>query len=244
MISDLDLSAYLDGELDETRRREVESELAGDPSLALRLDTLRGDMDRLRRVHAPLAAQNLPARLIAATRPRRSQILQRAAIAALGLAASVVLALWLGGVLPVHPQVEPIVAEAIAARDGTMLPDHAATSAELQPPGRDALLQAALARPLRVPSLDKAGFALQSLATYDDPHHGRSVEITYRDARQRIFTVYLRAAGTGDRFELRQQDGLQVCLWQTDSLGVVMLGDMQAREMLRLASLTYADLEF
>jgi hypothetical protein len=37
---------------------------------------------------------------------------------------------------------------------------------------------------------------------------------------------------------------LQVCVWQNDDLSVVMLGEMPAHEMLRVATATYADLNF
>jgi hypothetical protein len=37
---------------------------------------------------------------------------------------------------------------------------------------------------------------------------------------------------------------MQVCIWQNDDLSVVMLGRMPAHEMLRVATATYADLNF
>jgi hypothetical protein len=110
---------------------------------------------------------------------------------------------------------------------------------------RDAALQSVLHLPVRVPDLERAGFELARMQLFDENTERKSVQLTYRDQKARSFTVYLRGPAGSDRFDLRQHGNLQVCIWQNDSLGVVMLGgDMTAREMLRVATLTYTDLEF
>jgi anti-sigma factor RsiW len=138
-----------------------------------------------------------------------------------------------------------MVAEALSARDGAARPVREVTLDQLTSHGaRDQVLQTALAVPVRVPDLERAGFELAGIKLYDEGGGRQAVQIAYRDRQARSFTVYLRTPTGTDRFELQQRGALQVCIWQNDSLGVVMLGDMSAREMLRVATLTYADLEF
>ena len=47
-----------------------------------------------------------------------------------------------------------------------------------------------------------------------------------------------------DPFDMHQRGKTQICVWQNDDLSVVMTGDMSAREMLKVANLTYSDLNF
>ncbi len=56
---------------------------------------------------------------------------------------------------------------------------------------------------------------------------------------------FICAAPAGpDRFDIHRRGNTQICVWQNDDLSVVMTGDMSAREMLKVANLTYNDLNF
>ena len=65
-----------------------------------------------------------------------------------------------------------------------------------------------------------------------------------RDRNGVLFTMYMRQTAGADRFELSRRKDMQVCIWQNDDLSVVMLGEMPAHEMLKVATATYADLNF
>jgi hypothetical protein len=57
------LMAYVDGELDEARRREIESALARDPELARRVEEQRALRTRLAQAFAPVLRQPVPGHL-------------------------------------------------------------------------------------------------------------------------------------------------------------------------------------
>ncbi|MFP5330263.1 MAG: anti-sigma factor family protein, partial [Alphaproteobacteria bacterium] len=57
------LMAFLDGELDEAGRAEVEAAIAADPALAARLEAQRRLRDRLRAHYGPVADEPVPDRL-------------------------------------------------------------------------------------------------------------------------------------------------------------------------------------
>lgn len=59
-ISDLDLTAYIDGELDADRVRAVEDAVSRDAGLAARIAAYRADKSMLKRIYAPLAEHSIP----------------------------------------------------------------------------------------------------------------------------------------------------------------------------------------
>ena len=63
-----------------------------------------------------------------------------------------------------------------------------------------------------------------------------------RDAAARHFTVYLKPSSGTPRFDMIKRGDVRICVWQDDVLGAVMLGEMSAAEMLRIASLAYSGL--
>ena len=70
------LMAYLDGQLDETTRAEVEAHLAANPDAALELSQLHRQSDAIRTLYGPAAAEPVPSRLdphrLALARSRRT----------------------------------------------------------------------------------------------------------------------------------------------------------------------------
>jgi hypothetical protein len=42
--------------------------------------------------------------------------------------------------------------------------------------------------------------------------------------------------------DLVERDGMRICIWQDEVLSTVMLGEMSAGEMARIASLAYSGL--
>ena len=104
--------------------------------------------------------------------------------------------------------------------------------------------QAALAVPVKVPNLEKAGFKLIAISAYPDKGGHKALQLSYRDRNGVLFTMYMRQTAGGDRFEMSSRRNMQICVWQNDALSVVMLGEIPAHEMLKVATATYADLNF
>ena len=67
-----ELVAYIDGELDARRRREIEQMARQDAALARRIEALREQTLKLRQAFDPLLDEAVPARLLRGVRPRRA----------------------------------------------------------------------------------------------------------------------------------------------------------------------------
>ncbi|GJG94579.1 anti-sigma factor [Cupriavidus pauculus] len=93
MPTEPELHAYVDGELDETRRQQIDALIATHPDLARQVEQIRQDMQRLRASMEPPPA-DIPARLdpFRIRRAQRDRARHRVAIAA-----SLVMALAVGG---------------------------------------------------------------------------------------------------------------------------------------------------
>jgi anti-sigma factor RsiW len=251
ILTDEELHAFIDGELDEARTEAVAAIIAGSPELSERMERFALDKDMIARAYGPLIDLPLPDSMrLAVTQggTRRPVVPARAPVrffpAAMALAAAIVAAViaypvlsGLGG--------DPLVAEALAVRDGQVHAERQFADAEIASAAlRDQLVETALSVPVKVPNLEKAGYRLTAITAYPDRGGHKALQLSYRDRNGVLFTMYMRQTAGGDRFELSRRKDMQVCIWQNDDLSVVMLGQMPAHEMLRVATATYADLNF
>ena len=248
ILSEEELHAFIDGELDDARADAVAAIIAGSPELSERVEYFVIDKDMIARAYGPLIEQPVPASLRQAVTGARPAAPARAPMrflpAAMALAAAIVAAVIaypilssLGG--------DPLVADALAVRDGHVHAERQFADTEIASAAtRDQLVETALSVPVKVPNLEKAGYKLTAITAYPDKGGHNALQISYRDRNGVLFTMYMRQTAGGDRFELSQRKDMQVCIWQNDDLSVVMLGQMPAHEMLRVATATYADLNF
>jgi anti-sigma factor RsiW len=109
---------------------------------------------------------------------------------------------------------------------------------------KDQIAENTLAKPVKVPDLEKAGYVLKGIAVFAKAHAEHSLQARYENSAGQSFVVYMRSSAGPDRFDMQQRGKTQICVWQNDDLSVVMTGDMSAREMLKVANLTYSDLNF
>jgi len=249
VLTDEDLNAFIDGELDEARDIAVAAVIAASPELSERVERLILDKDMIARVYGPLIEQPVPdalRQMVTRHRPaaEHARMPRRFLPAAMALAAAIVAAVI---VYPKMSGVEadPLVAEALAARSGEVHAERQYADSDISAEAaRDGLAQAALAVPVKVPNLEKAGFKLVGISAYPDKGGHKALQISYRDKGGTLFTMFMRQTAGADRFELSSRRNMQVCVWQNDDLSVVMLGEMPAHEMLKVATATYADLNF
>lgn len=250
-VSDEQLHAYIDGELDPAEARRIEAIIAASPELTLQVEQFRADKALIHRTYAPLIEQPLPAAMFEALeRPRRRRFAFRFNISLFPAGALTAAALLVVGLLA-YPNLigagdDPLVAEAIAAQDGELR-----TVSNLGPDtvNGDRVAEETLAAPIKIPNLEKAGYVLKGIAVVArkaDARQadGRALQARYGNGAGKSFIVYMRRSSGPDRFELEQRGQTQVCIWQNDELSVVMTGDMSAKEMLKVANLTYNDLNF
>jgi anti-sigma factor RsiW len=241
-VTELDLHAYIDGELSPERAAAVEAAMASDPILAGWVHDFQADRQALVDTYRRLADAPVPAALLkaASTPParrrlpgHRARIIGFAVVGAAALAACLVLVL-----MPRAPR-DPAIEQAMTARDNGRIPSHELKGHDLA--NVDAAAKAMsdmLGNATRVPDLSKAGFALVSTDIYGS----EAVQLRYQDARQRLFTVFLRPSAGPDAFEVTERGPVRICVWQNADLTAVMTGEMSTPELFRLASLTYSSL--
>jgi anti-sigma factor RsiW len=241
-INDVELHAYLDGALDAAHCGAVEAALQRDPALSARLAAFRADKETLQKLYGPLADKPIPDhwRALAEGRPVRSRIGWRRAVAAAGLLLAAFAAFEYRAARQ-EPQTGEIVEAAIAARQGAngqTLP----VSGDAAASHYDAMLSAAVAMPVKTPVLEKLGYRLTTIRLYPAAPGGSAAELLYRDKADRLFTLYLRRSNGDARFDQFERNGLRICIWQDDQLGMVMTGNVSTAAMQRLASLAYTGL--
>jgi anti-sigma factor RsiW len=242
-ITDEDLHALIDGELPEDTRAAVANAVADDADLSRRAALFRTDKARLAEVYGRVADAPLPPRwleLIDRAPSRRRFGFPLQTMAAMAAA----LMLMIGGALVYRqstPSADPIIQEALAARNDALPASAALSSVPFGTASRTAA--ASLHMHVTAPDLSRMGYRLVGMHVYHGMPGGGAVELLYRRGNNGVFALYLRRPSGAPRFDQYKQGSLRVCIWQDDVLGAVMTGEMSAAEMQRLASLAYTGLE-
>ncbi len=243
-MTEAELHAFLDGELEAGRAQIVAGLIEADPILRQRVAAYRSDHERLRTIYQPLIEEPLPARLVRAVTAEpaaRRPIGVWAAGATLAAAAAIALVLWSGALD--RPQ-DGLLAEALAVRNGSVTAEQ--QLADVPAADGDALVAKTLSPSVKIPDLGQEGYKLAGLAVYPDHAHGKAVQLSYSNAQGKRLTVYLHRPTGTDRYEiLPEKQGHRVCIWENQELSAVMVGDgMSEQEMLRTAQRAYHPLNF
>jgi anti-sigma factor RsiW len=244
-IREEDLHAFIDGELSADRAAMVAAALEADPILSARVAVFAADKAALAATFQPIGQQPVPASWIAliqraavATRTARRRLPLRARWA-VGLAACLVLAL--GGVALLEqrgPAEGSILAQAEAARQERTPALARLTGAALADvPSRDAELTHAVGLKLRAPDLARLGWTLVEIDIY-----AKAAALRYRAEGDRTLTLFVHPSTGAPRFDLFETGAVRVCLWQDEVVGAVMMGEMSAGQMMRVAGAAYAAL--
>jgi anti-sigma factor RsiW len=250
LVSQEEMQAFVDGELDLGRAAEFARLVADDPALSGKVDLLRRDKERLEQIYGPLRALPLPEKwlhLINSWSPPQKRSFSglyyyRPAVLAVAASFLVVMGVWLGYHRVWIGSHDAIVAEALDARADSTKPAASFAAESAPPERRNEVLSTSLAMPLKAPDLSKLGYSLADIRVYADVPGGKAVELAYRNAQNTLFTLYLRHPTGPPRVDLTENKGLRICVWQDEVLGTVMLGEMSAGEMARIASLAYSGL--
>jgi anti-sigma factor RsiW len=247
-ITEAELHAFIDGELEDRRIEAVAGLVDADPLLRKRCAAFAADQERLQRIYAPLADEPLPARLLRplisapAPAPRHVAWSWAAAGGVLAAAAAILIMLNTGSAPDLAK--DSLLAEAMAVRDGAEVPERQ-LSADASMTSGGAVMEKALSSAVTIPDLGQEGYKLADLAVYTDHDRGRAVQISYRDEKGHRLTVYLHRPSGADRYEiLPEHNGRRVCIVENQELSRVMIGEMSEQQMLRVASLSYDALRF
>ena len=237
LISDEDLHAYVDGALEESRALAVRDALARNADLAERAALFQADKAMLKAIYAPLAERPLPQEwTLLAHRRSRPKMPWR-----LAGAIAAVLLIVAGASLAWRHYASgngDVVAAALDARDGTLMPRRYIVLNNIAQAHRyDATLRQATASNVHIPDLSRMGYRPSGLRLY-----GTAAELLYQGPQGRLFTLYIRRSDGAARFDQFAHGGLRVCIWQDDQISTVMVGDVSVAAMQRLAILTYTGL--
>jgi anti-sigma factor RsiW len=241
-ITDLDLSAYVDDELDADRAKAVEEAAARDAGLAARIAAYGADKKALKDIYAPLAENSIPSAWIELARAVPSPAARaRRSWRFAGIAAAVALVV-LGGLSLYELRYKPgpradVVETALNARNARTAEKSVSVANLVEARRYDETLRGIIGINIHVPALDSLGYQVTGLKFYE-----HAAEIEYRDGRGHLFTIYLAPSDGNIRFDQFERDGLHVCVWQDDQLASVMAGTISAAMMQRLASMTYLGL--
>jgi anti-sigma factor RsiW len=240
-ISDLDVHAYIDGEMDAAQARAFEDAASRDSALAERIAAYRSDKALLNRAYSPLAERPLPPEWETLIRNHTPAAQPRTSWRMVGSIAAMILVVVGGGSFYLNQSQRPggdVVQTALEVRDqGTAARTSIAVSSLDEARRYDGTLRRIVNAGIKVPDLERMGYRVTKLDFYD-----RAAEVQYRDQKNALFTLYIRTSDGKTRFDQFEQRGLRICVWQDDRISTVMAGTMSAAQMQRLASLAYLGL--
>lgn len=243
------LQAFIDGELDAEHARQVEARINADPALAQRVAAFRNDKKMLKTAFGPLIDRPIPDAWLALARgetppqPAITHGHRWQVVASIAAALLLVVFAGIGYVSLQGRNSQDVVQVALDARQETVRPANTYAVAANENTSRfGAMLSETTALKVKTPDLGRMGYRLASVRIYGDVPAKRAAELVYHDRSGRVFTVYLRRSDGKARFDQFNRNGLRVCVWQDDQLAMVMVGNVTAPQMQRLASLSYTGL--
>ncbi len=251
-ITEADLHAYVDGQLDPERREQVRAWLQAHPEELRRVQRWEEQLAGLRIAYDPVLDEPVPMRLLASGMRARWP---RALAAGLACVATGLVAGWLarGAVLPANGNTV-FAREALAA--------HVLYVAEQKhpvevPAEQEAHLVAWLSKRLdgaiRAPDLQPQGFALLGGRLLPG-EQGPLAQLMYQSKADERLTLTVRRAKTAGKsaekpaenhtgFKVLEQNGASVFYWIDQDFGYALSGNIGRARMLAVAHLVDSQLQ-
>jgi len=245
VASDDDLHRLVDGELEPSRRAEVEAYFAQHPAESERVRVLNEMNAGLRALFDPELSEPVPARLLSRS-PARATRLRWVGMAA-GLFAIGVLTGWL-----VRGTISTPIQQALSLPRQAAIA-HAVYSPEVRHPveveakEEDHLvrwLSKRLGTDLKVPNLGPLGFDLVGGRLLSGPN-GPVAQFMFQDARGARLTLYVSTQKPDTRqtaFRFSQEDRISVFYWIDGRNGYALSGEMGREQLLGIANAVYQQL--
>ena len=244
-MSESELHAYLDGELSQARRADVEAYLGSTPEAAERLAAYRRQDEILRARFDPVLDEPVPYRL--ERRQSRAAHLVRYAAAAVWLVLGGIVG-WQLHAAKNHQQ--PPDAPGWAHRAAVA---HAVYSPEVRHPvevGADqeahlvAWLSKRLGAQLRIPQLNGVGYSLVGGRLLPG-ERAPVAQFMYQNGQGQRLTLYVRTNAERSRetaFRFAQDGSVGVFYWIDRGLGLALSGEISKEDLLRVATVVYQQL--
>jgi anti-sigma factor RsiW len=243
-ISENDLHAYADGQLDEARRLRVQAHMAHDAEAAENVRVWREQNQALRAFYNPILNEPVPQRLLSARAQKSRWPYYALAAGAMGLS------FGLGWMVRSH--------QADRQVDFASLPHRAAVAYAVYAPEvrhpvevgaeqQDHLvkwLSKRLGHELRVPLLTQQGFDLVGGRLLPGGK-GPVAQFMYQDSRGQRITLYVSRRDTEPQdtaFRFSQEDKVAVFYWIDGKLGYALSAEMDRASLLSVATVVYRQL--
>lgn len=248
-ISDIDLSAYADGELTAERAAAVEAALARDPDAAAGVSAIRTQNRLLADALDPWLTEPIPERLLAAATPPRGGV-ARSWRPALGLAATLLLGLalgWFARDVVLERQGIPTTFAREAAYTHVIYAADARRPVEVWANEEQNLVRW-LSRRLGVqvpaPNLNSIGFALvggRLVAGNEKP----TALLMYENPDKQRLTLQWRRNDAGaaeTAFRYAVENGVGIFYWIEDDCSYALSGNVDRGQLLAAARVVYGQL--
>jgi anti-sigma factor RsiW len=243
-ITETDLYAYADGQLDEARRLQVQAHLAHDAEGAESVRVWREQNEALRALYNAVLIEPVPQRLLGGRAPRRRWPYYAFAAAAIGLSFA------LGWMVRGYQAERPVDTVALPRRAAVA---YAVYAPEVRHPvevGADQQdhlvkwLSKRLGNELKVPLLTQQGFDLVGGRLLPGGK-GPGAQFMYQDAKGQRITLYISVRDTEPRdtaFHFSQEDKVAVFYWIDGKLGYALSAEMDRARLLTVATVVYRQL--
>ena len=243
-ITESDLHAYADGQLDDTCRIRVEAHLAHDTEARERVRAWRGQNEKLRALFNPILNEPVPQRLLdaGATRSRWPSF----ALAAGAMILSFVLG-WLTHANLIEPLTRTVALPRRAAIAHAVYAPEVRHPVEVGADQQDHLvkwLSKRLGTELKAPLLTRQGFDLVGGRLLPGGK-GPVAQFMYQDAKGQRITLYISTRDAEPRetaFRFSQEGKVAVFYWIDGNLGYALSADMDRARLLTIATSVYHQL--
>lgn len=257
-MTEADLQAYVDGQLPEARRTEVEAYLAARPEEAARIAAYRRQSEELRALFDPVVDESIPERLSSPPRRRTLSLQRYAAVAAFAFISGS--AGWTlrsafepptTNVAQVSGAPQPYLAQA----DTTSLPHQAAIAHVVYSPdvrhpveiGADqedqlvTWLSKRLGAQLKPPKLGALGYELIGGRLLPG-NQGPVAQFMYHDASGQRLTLYVtteHSANQTTAFRFAQEGPVNVFYWIDGKFGYAISAGIDKGQLAQVAQAVY-----
>jgi anti-sigma factor RsiW len=250
-VSEAELHAYVDGQLGDDRRAQIEAYLVAHPAEAARVQVYREQNQALHTLFDPILREPVPEDIRPS--PGRRTALRFGSY--VRQYAAMLVAALIGGVVgwSVHGPADsvllaaPSLARQAAVAHVVYAPDvrHPVEVAADQEAHLVQWLSRRVGAPLRPPQLGDIGYELVGgrLLPSDT---GPAAQFMFQDDSGRRLTLYVRlvASGAGEMaFRFAQEQNVGVFYWVESSLAYALSGELSKPELLRVAHAVYQALQ-
>lgn len=244
-VNDADLHAYVDNELDGSRRLEIEAYLAGNPEAAEQVRHYQRLNQDLHRLFDPVLNEFVPATL-ATARPGVPRVSRWSSAARAAALAGIVLVSGLGGWL-LHTRVGVVEDTAVlvnlvrpAAFAHVVYSTDEQYPVEIQAEQQDLLvywLSERMHTSMKAPDLGGLGFDLVGGRLLPSTDR-MAAQFMYQNAGGERITLYVRRVAWKNQqaaFQYLEAQGVNVFYWIDGQMGYALSGDLDKKRLIVIA---------